>query len=128
MSSRLPMFIAAMAAAVFVSLAAAAPAPACCIYNNTTLPLQAQSYISGMHEWIVQPSTRKCTDATCGKEVTLCLVDALANQAVSTHGKIWVSDRGWISVYKKSGGKWKVVSKTIDGSLHATIYLEPQPK
>lgn len=60
------------------------------------------------------------------KDVTLWMMDPFENHTISTFGKLWMADHGWISVYRKSDDRWKVVRHNADGSEHATIYLEPE--
>lgn len=118
---------AALAAALFATLTNASPARACCIYNHTIHPLRAGSNIDGMHDWIVHPSNHRCTRGTGDKKVTFWLTPpSESGIPISTTRELWVAKHGWISVYRKHDGRWKAVSHNSDGSVHSTIYLEPQ--
>ena len=104
-------------------------ADACCVYNHTTHPLAVQWYQkhwdSYPPKWTIEPSNKRCTDGE-GGEVDLWLMDAFEKKRITDKVHSAVDDHGWISVYKKSHGRWKVDSKKRGGSMKEEHYLEPR--
>jgi len=103
-------------------LAVSSQAEACCIYNHTRYNLSAgTSYFGGL---VISPSDHECTDGT-GGTYHLCLLRiGYSELAASSNVEIDVEKHGWISVYKESGGSWKVVSKRKDGTVKDVQYLK----
>ena len=120
MSLRLSLAALALLAVLLVAV----PAGACCIYNNATHALQAQSNIDGMHDWIVHPFNHRCTRGTGDNKVHMWILDAFEQSPISTTGTIWVANHGWIDVSRKKDGRWKVTSFNADGKVHATMHLD----
>ncbi len=112
---------AALATALVFSLGASGLAQACCIYNNTTHPLQVEQ---GFHGWdfVVPPSNKECRPGE-SIEANFYLLDAERAHQISTSKKQNVDEHGWLSVYKKEGDKWRVVNKHKDGSIKSTTHL-----
>ncbi|MCF8034176.1 MAG: hypothetical protein K9K66_16000 [Desulfarculaceae bacterium] len=125
MSFRPLMIAAALAVALLLCLSAA-PARACCVYNDASLPLLAQSQLQGMTKWVLPPGEHRCTEGTGGKKVDLWLLGPDAQDPVSTMGTLLVSPEGWIRVGAKKDGKWKAVSHTGEGKPGATVQLLPR--
>jgi len=100
-------------------LAVSSQAEACCIYNNTKYLL----FTNHLGDWTIGPSDHRCTEGTGGK-VALYLMDDSGHKRFSNTLTIEVDKHGWVSVYKKSGESWRVVSKRKDGSVKDVKYLE----
>ncbi len=105
------------------SITMAGSIQACCIYNNTKYPLQVDKTLFGTGP-VVAPSNKYCTD---GDSVSafFYLLDGLRKDRISTMSHQKVDDHGWLSVYKKENGKWRVVNKHKDGTIKSTTFIEP---
>ncbi len=95
---------------------------ACCIYNNSSYPLQVDWSL--INEWIISPSNHRCTNGT-GGHVNISLLDGLRKKELTNVKGVDIDDHGWLSVYKKENNRWKAVSKHKDGSVKSTTYLYP---
>lgn len=111
----------ALLISLLMILTVAAAGQACCIYNHATLPLKVDGPDVG--DWIVHPSNHRCTDGT-GGDYFIWVVGPFYKNIMSTTIDISVDDHGWISVFRKEDGKWKVESKDKHGKVKHTEYMK----
>lgn len=108
----------------FGFLAFPSKAEACCIYNHTQYALAISTGV--LIDMYLPPSEKHCPPGK-GGTFYLSLYDTLHiinDVPVSTNVEMKVDKHGWISVYKESGGKWKVVSHHSDGSEREVKYMK----
>lgn len=96
------------------------PAGACCFYNHSPIYLE----VDGPHvNTDISPSDHHCTDGT-GGTFSIVLRD-LSTVQVSSSIYISVPNHGWLSIYGKKDGRWKVTVKDSYGNVIDTEYLQP---
>ena len=103
-----------------------AQSEACCIYNNTKYRLFIEiNRWDGVTDKVADAYHKRCTKGF-GGSVTVYLLDNNKNKYISSSVELNVDDHGWLSVYKKHGGRWKVVNKKKNGEIKDIMFLYPE--